>query len=217
MAEWRLFDGPTPQVSTYAYHQHRERVPHLEQPGHQGRLTVAADFVLDAAARLTGNGEWGQATVTDLGCGDGGLLSLVQHHPLIGRAVGYDWAPANVAGWAERGVTGYRLDVLSPAARRDPAFLAGHPLVADITVATEVLEHLQDPHGTLHWLAARLSARGGWLVCSSPHDEHAGSHDASHAWAWDVDGYRALVEGAGWRVVRHQPVDRFQVVQARHP
>jgi Methyltransferase domain len=209
VAEYRLFDGAIAYVSTYGYHEHRERAPHLEQAPHRGRLQRAANFVIDAVNRAAFAGP-AEVTVSDLGCGDGGLLSLVQDHPLIGRAVGYDWAPANAAAWPERGVTGYRMDVLSPAARRYPAFNDPHPLAADIVVMTEVLEHLADPHGTLRWATGRYR----WLVCSSPRLESDRDHDASHAWAWDPAGYAALVDGAGWAVVRHELVDQFQVVLA---
>ena len=73
-----------------------------------------------------------------------------------------------------------------------------------------MLEHLADPHEAVRW----VGKHSPWLVCSSPHDEHPGSYDECHAWAWDVDGYARLVEQGGYRVVRHEVVDRFQVVLA---
>jgi hypothetical protein len=204
MAEWRLFpDGTIPHVSTYEYHRDRERAPHLEQDPHRQRLRLAAEMVHDAAVRYTGDGVWGTTTVSDLGCGDGGLLSLVQDDPLIAKAWGYDWTPANVAGWAERGVKAEEFDV----------FGTDWPLlrIGAITVMTEVLEHLADPHGVLR----RLCPLTSWLVASSPRDENAAYHDGSHAWAWDRPGYFTLISGAGFKVVRHENAGRFQVVLAR--
>src|SRR6266545_4157660 len=104
MSQWRLFDGDVAYVSTFAFHQHRERAPHLEQPAHRDRLLHAAELVL-AAQTLLGQ----PASVSDLGCGDGGLLSLVQDQ--VADAWGYDFTPANAAGWVARGVKAQPLDV----------------------------------------------------------------------------------------------------------
>lgn len=42
MTEHRLFpDGTVPHVSTPAFHAHRERAPHLEQPVHRERRQQA--------------------------------------------------------------------------------------------------------------------------------------------------------------------------------
>lgn len=206
MAEWRLFpDGTIPHVSTFDYHRDRERAPHLEQEPHRERLRLAADMVADAAARLTGNGAWGTALVSDLGCGDGGLLSLLKDLPHVGPAWGYDWTPANAAGWEERGVAAVAADVFE--ADRDRVRLG------DIIVMTEVLEHLADPHSILRWLAAGPRTR--WLVASSPRFEDDRHHDGSHAWAWDTPGYAELLDGNGFEVVRHEAAGLFQVALAR--
>jgi SAM-dependent methyltransferase len=198
MSHWKLFEGKRAYVSTFAFHEHRERAPHLEQPAHRDRLLRAAELVYDAQALLGGS-----ASVSDLGCGDGGLLSLVQDH--VGEAWGYDFTPANAAGWAARGVTAHALDV----------FGADAPLVrfGDIAVVTEVLEHLSDPHGALRWIGEHSPL----LVASSPWNEDAVTHDECHAWAFDRDGYRELVRRAGYELVHHGDVGRFQVVLAARP
>lgn len=195
MTEWKLFDGDVPHVSTAAFHADRARAPHLEQPGHRRRLLAAAVMVRAAAAELGA-----PCTFSDVGCGDGGLLSLVQG--AFTDAWGYDFCPANTAGWAERGVTAEFLDVFA-----DP----GRARLGDVTAATEVLEHLADPHGVLVWIRAH-SAR---LVCSSPHGEDNRSHAAEHAWAWDTQGYAAMITGAGWVIGQHELAGPFQVVSAR--
>lgn len=193
MTEWKLFDGDVPHVSTPEFHEHRERAPHLEQPHHQDRLHTAARMVLDCR---------GASTFCDLGCGDGGLLSLVQCG--FGKAWGYDFQPSNMAGWKERGVDAAYLDVFG--ADRDRVLLGG------VAAMTEVLEHLADPHGTLRWL---YNAEFGpyEIVVSSPVNEHAGMHDECHAWAWDFSGYEAMAVNAGWRVREHVTVGPFQVMR----
>jgi hypothetical protein len=145
-------------------------------------------------------------TVSDLGCGDGGLLSVVAGKRGV-EAWGYDFQPSNQAGWVERGVTASKADVFG----RDRDTV----LYGDIVVMTEVLEHLADPHGVLQRLGARPAVK--YLVCSSPWTEHPGSHDECHAWAWDMDGYRALIEQGGFRVRRHVEVGMFQVMLAVKP
>lgn len=198
MNQWRLFDGATAQVSTFAFHEHRERAPHLEQPAHRARLVRAADLVLQAQTML------GQpAAVSDLGCGDGGLLSLIQDR--VGEAWGYDFCPANAAGWSERGVKAQALDVFGAD--------AGLVRFGDVAVVTEVLEHLSDPHGALRWIGSHAPM----LVASSPWNENDVVHDECHAWAFDRPGYRDLVEQAGWKLVEHVDVDRFQLVLAARP
>lgn len=191
MGEWKLFDGDVPHVSTLEFHKDRERAPHLEQPHHRPRLEKAAEFVRLAAAGLD------EPTVSDLGCGDGGLLSLI-HHEIA--AWGYDFAPANQAGWAERDVIASLLDVFG--ADRDTVTLG------DITVVTEVLEHLADPHGAVKW----IGQHSPYIVASSPWGERPGAHDECHAWAWNRAGYAALIESGGYEVLRHDLVGPFQVI-----
>lgn len=201
MVEHRLFAGPVPHVSTAAFHEHRERAPHLEQGVHRPRLEKAADFVMAAVMELHYRGQE-DVTVSDLGCGDGGLLSLLTS--LHVKAWGYDFQPSNTQGWAERGVTATQADVFG----KDRNTIE----YGNIVVCTEVLEHVADPHGALRFIAVHPWVN--YLVCSSPWTETMESHDECHAWAWDLDGYRALVEQAGFRVRRHVEVGMFQVVLA---
>lgn len=202
MTEWRLFaEGETPHVSTAEFHADRERAPHLEQPIHRPRLELARDFVLDAASRVSLT----PVGVTDLGCGDGGLLSLLKDWGDI-EAWGYDFQPSNAAGWWERGVAARALDVFG--VERSKATLG------EVAVCTEVLEHLADPHEVVRWIAERST----YLVASSPWTETDVSHDACHAWAWNQEGYRALLEGGGFEVIRHETTGMFQVIlgKSRH-
>jgi hypothetical protein len=195
VAEWRLFDGDVPYVSTFEFHEHRARAPHIDQPAHWPRLHVAGRFLRDAAEHLS--------TWSDLGCGDGGLLSVTQD--AFSEAWGYDFQPSNALGWPGRGVTAYLLNAFDPAARDQVR-------LGSAVSCTEVLEHLADPHGVLAWLYSAPEAEA--LVCSSPVNEDASSHDECHAWAWDSDGYQALVTGAGWRIRQYEVITTFQVIWA---
>lgn len=199
--EWKLFEGDVPFVSTAEFHADRERARHLEQPDHRPRLLHAAGFVL-AAARMSAARSGETATVSDLGCGDGGLLSLIQDQT---KAWGYDFAPANAAGWVERGVSAEALDVFG--ADRDAVKFG------DIAVVTEVLEHLADPHGVVRW----IGENSRFVVASSPWGERPGFHDECHAWAFDQRGYRDLIELGGFRVLRHDLVGAFQVILGMRP
>lgn len=198
MSEWKLFEGDVPYVSTAEFHADRERAPHLEQEFHRERLELAAQFVRQAVQDIGG------ASVSDLGCGDGGLLSLIQGEDDVLGVWGYDFCPANEAGWSERGVEAYALDVFGEDWDRVN--------VGTVVVMTEVLEHLADPHGILRQLESRGAAR---LVCSSPWNENALTHSPEHAWAWNPEGYANLLTGAGWEIQEHRQAGLFQVVLAR--
>lgn len=198
MGEYRLFSEDVPFVSTAEFHADRERAPHLEQDFHRPRLEMAAAFIQYAATAHGG------ATVSDLGCGDGGLLSLLKNDPKILAAWGYDFCPANATGWEERGVKGYYGDVFGKDWEKTT--------FGDIVVMTEVLEHLDNPHGALRGVIAEEGVR--YLVCSSPWNENLVSHSAEHAWAWDIDGYPHMIMEAGWKIIRHETAGLFQVVLA---
>lgn len=192
--EWRLFpEGTIPEYTTAAWYEGREHAPHIDQPIHRDRLHASATFVAQAAfqSRLH--------TVVDLGCGDGGLLTLLG--PRL-KGWGYDLSPENVKAGALRGVDVRYGDALGEGVEW-----------GQIAVATEMLEHLVDPHGYV----AEIFKHADALVCSSPWDERPGNAYEFHTWAWDIAGYRALVEGAGWKVLRQRRVHRFQVILAVKP
>jgi SAM-dependent methyltransferase len=188
---WRLFEaGAVPECATAEWYAGREAAPHLEQPGgHRERLLLTHRHVAALAA------EHGLSSVVDLGCGDGGLLSLLEGVD----AWGYDLCPANVEAAGRRGVKVELLDLV-----------ADEPRWAEVAVATELLEHLIDPHGFLR----RIRERCRFLVCSSPADETPDQHPDYHLWAFDTAGYQELLIGTGWRPLRHQLVGRFQVISA---
>jgi hypothetical protein len=184
MTEWRLFDDDIPFVSTLEFHRDRERAPHLEQPAHHERLYHAEKLIRGL----------NPGSVVDLGCGDGGLLSLIRDIP----SWGYDWQPSNTAGWADRGVTAEARDVF--AARDVPRW-------GECAVLTEVLEHVAQPHGIVQWAAE--NAR--YVVASSPAFERPGSASECHAWCWDLDGYADLF-APHFEVLSHEIVGWTQLL-----
>jgi 2-polyprenyl-3-methyl-5-hydroxy-6-metoxy-1,4-benzoquinol methylase len=200
MTEWQLFEpGTVPECTTSAWYEGRERAPHVDQEAHRGRLVLAADMVRDAID------QYGVRSVVDLGCGDGGLLSLLQPYSFEHDVPmwGYDLQRSNVnPAVLERGV-----DV------RYGDAVHGQVEWGELAVCTEFLEHLVTPHEFLAWVRSHARV----IVASSPFTETGQSHYEFHTWAWDMPGYRALVEHAGFEVVRHETTSMFQVIQAVAP
>jgi 2-polyprenyl-3-methyl-5-hydroxy-6-metoxy-1,4-benzoquinol methylase len=191
--EWQLAAG-RPEFTTAAWYEGRERAPHLEQGNHRGRLLMTEMLVRDLLF-IPGN-----TTVCDLGCGDGGLLSLLRGV----HAWGYDLAPANVAAArSERDVDAALLDLAAPGAEERITW-------GDIVVVTEILEHLTDPHAFVKMTGRHAKA----IVASSPAFETADRHYEFHTWAWDLEGYYSLITQGGFEVLRHQIVDGHQVLSA---
>lgn len=200
MTEWRLFlEGEIPHCTTPEFYEGRARAPHLEEGAHRDRLLLAADMVRDAVDRF------GVRSVVDLGCGDGGLLSLLQETSFE-RDVpmwGYDLQRTNVnPAVLERGVDVRYGDAVN-----------GEVEWADLAVCTEFLEHLLSPHEFVR----RIGAHSRVIVASSPFTETDQSHYEFHTWAFDMAGYRALVEQAGFHIERHETTAMFQVLMAVKP
>jgi hypothetical protein len=168
---------------------------HLDNRVHRARLEAAARYAVSAADAA------GTVCVVDLGAGDGGLLSLLPE-PFRSRSYGYEIILDSVRyADAARGVCVFQADVLRNQIHHDGA-----------CVATEMLEHLADPHQFLihlHDIGVRE------LVATSPHSETVdGHHEWNHAWAWDRPGYAAMFEEAGWRIRVHEDVEWSQLVWA---
>lgn len=194
MTEWKFFpEGTVPECTTAAWYEGRERAPHLEQPGQRERLIHTSRL----AARLIADG--GITSVVDLGCGDGGLLSLLAAAGLHAEMWGYDVSPAAVEGARERGVQAMQLDIVS-----------GEPRWGDLAVCTEMLEHQVDPRGFLR----RVAEHSNFVIASSPYTENDWNHYEFHTWAWDLPGYRMMFEDTGWHVMRQETVQSFQIIAA---
>lgn len=189
--EYRIYPPGKSPVSTREFHKDRPGGHHLEQEFHQPRISKAIEFIVATGA----------SPVVDLGCGDGGLLSVI-HHLWI-KSWGYDFTPQAVEyAVQERRVEAYELDFVT-----DSAQITWAP----VAVITEVLEHLDDPHAFLQVIQPNVR----YLVASSPVNETKHIHDPCHAWVWDMLGYKEMIEGAGFTIVRHERVGFFQVVLAQ--
>lgn len=200
--EWKLFTGDVPYVSTFDYHKDRDRAPHAEQNEHRPRMQLALDYVRLCKPQ----------TVWDLGCGDGGFVAMIKKELPEARPMGFDFCPATENGWQERGVADLcqqrNVFPSPPWPVIDPTIEAALHAV-DLAVMTEILEHLARPHEAL------ASIRSNHIVVSSPWGENDRNHDESHAWAWDMNGYRQLVTGAGFDILDHRQAGFSQVILAR--
>lgn len=198
--EHRLFT--TPQYHDADFYREIEHAPHWTQPGHGERLRMTLCEIMKVL--LTNPGI---QTIADWGCGDGALL---HHIKLIfpNRHVwGYDLLPANVAHAKEF----YRFD--TAIAYKD--FVNEIASSGHLTILTEVLEHLIDPHGLLRRLYNDPVCK--WIVASSPANETLEAHYPHHNWVWDGDGFLDLFEGQGWEVQSRREYAGAQIVVARKP
>ena len=192
MREDRLFpEGTIPEYTQAAWYAERETAPHVDEAMHRPRLELAAEYV----RRVWMPG----MTVVDLGAGDGGFLSLLDDTVLPDAKWGYDLQQTNVDAAATRNQDVQYGDVLS-----------GAITWGDIAVATEMLEHLVDPHAFVQTIAEHAR----YLVASSPWNETLDAHYGFHTWAWDVEGYLRLLTDHGWRILANDVTGMFHVVLA---
>lgn len=208
MTEWRLFpENAVPEFTTRAFFESHPRIAQEHQIGFNARMRLAVDAVLELTRRVSVI-----QSVVDLGCDDGELLYRIrEERPWLTPLRGYTLGSQSVEFARSRG-----LDVTQGD------FLTDDVGEFDLTVMTEVLEHLTDPHSFLK------QVESPYLVVSSPSAETDEWHYEHHAWAWDLEGYRSLVEDAGWFVVKQDEClagfvlhmnetrsQRFQVITAR--
>lgn len=187
--EWKLFGDSVDYISAEWYSD-RESAHHLEESNHSERLSVAKEFISKAV-------ELGGKSISDLGCGDGGLLSILSD--LDVKSWGYDLAPNNVE---------YAVNVRKVDARYTD-FNSDDVEYGDITVMTEVLEHMEDPHSVLKDLPSK------YIVVSSPYNESNLWHYEFHLWAWDDEGYSKFITDAGYKILDKRLVSGWsQVVLA---
>lgn len=203
MAEYRLFDpADPPEWLDPTWWADGESCNHLAHifGVHNARLQAVADLVTEVHGMAHPDGApW----ITDIGAGDGALLSLLPL-PVRKHAVGAEIVKASVA---------YARDVRGVDVREANVMIDDVPWGGPTTlvVCTEVLEHQADPHAFVRDVLAGCD----WLIASSPHVENDINHEWNHAWAWDHDGYRALIEQGGFDVVRHFSVEWSQIILAK--
>lgn len=189
MAEWKLFEGDIAPFTDDEFYADRIAAHHLEEEGHYDRLNMALKYALIA------DQEFDVKTFSDLGCGDGGWLQIATQAGL--KAWGYDMQPSNIEHAQQvRGV-----DARLTNFEKDADIKYG-----DCSVITEVLEHVSDPHGLVRDLPSRI------VIASSPYGETGDAHYEFHNWAWDQEGYAALIEQGGYTVVKHELVWLNQII-----
>jgi 2-polyprenyl-3-methyl-5-hydroxy-6-metoxy-1,4-benzoquinol methylase len=194
MAEWKLFQGEVAPFTDDEFYRDREAAHHMEQDGHRDRLLKTLEYALVAQQEL------GRKTFSDLGCGDGGLVQAAAQRGL--NVWGYDMQPANVE-YAQRSRV---VDVRLTNFEEDDDVAYG-----DCSILSEVLEHVSDPHRLVKNLPSRV------IVASSPFHETDEAHYEFHNWAWDDEGYAALIEQGGYNVVRHEHAWLSQVILGVRP
>lgn len=182
--EARLFEeGTIPAFTTPEFFNAHPWISPVHQHGHQERTEMASRVIHRFVTVFN------VRSIVDLGCGDGSLLSLLQDIDI--PMWGYDAGAQNIERAREFG-----LDVRFGDVTRDTDLVMG-----DLVVATEMVEHLLDPHTFIR------NIPGTKLVLTSPSAETADWHYEHHAWAWDSDGYIDMVENAGWTVIHQEECD----------
>lgn len=187
--EFRLFTKPHSADEMF-YHD-RPASDHINEPAHRDRLIhtveVVEKLILDT--RLAPE-SWPNLSVADWGCGNGGFLNELSSRVPGVRMWGYDLSPRALEDAKARyGVNAEFKDITKDDVE------VGH-----VTVLTELLEHMVDPHGLLHRLK-RLGA--DWVVASCPAYEDPIKHYEHHLWCWLAGGFGLMFERCGYRVIRH--------------
>lgn len=194
--EYKFFDEKdgVPYFSTQEFHNDRDAAPHIDQYGmHRDRLIAAAEFVMEICETRN------IKSVSDLCCGDGGLLQYLA--PFFNerniKFYGYDFQPANVNDAVKkRGVDVRFADVINDDIE-----------LGELTIMTECLEHLFDPHAMVRKVAEQSDA----FVASSPSGEVPHAHYEHHTWGWSIPAYTNLIEQAGYKVIKIDTSSIFQI------
>lgn len=210
MSAWQLYpEGQGhPDFSTPEYHASRPPVPSAHPDTARPRLAKAAACVFLAAIHLAEAYGGRRVSVSDLGCGDATLLTLLKPWAtdtgLRLRTWGYDVNSAYQQAWQARGVDCSVKDVFG--GDRESVTLGR------ICVLTHVLHCVAEPYSIMEWVGQHCAA----VVVSAPSAEKGGkaTHEPDHTWAWDFAGLADLVRRAGFLPVTHEPVDTAQVMLA---
>ncbi len=195
--EYKFFDekNGVPFFSTQEFHNDRESAPHIEQHGMQrGRLVAAADYVKKYVEK------YNIKTVTDVCCGDGGLLEYLSDFFNYNdvKAWGYDFQPSNVEhAQKRRGVDVRFADVVNDDLE-----------YGELVILTECLEHFYQPHEYLQ----KLAIKGVQIiVASSPDGEVPEAHYELHTWGWSQPAYEALFNQADYHMLEKSTSSIFQI------
>lgn len=185
--EFKLFEKPdyaAGRPGDAAWYKDRAVSDHINEPGHKQRLLQALDLVIEICAI------YDIETISDLGAGNGGLLSHMQH---IGpKCWGYDMSPLAVKDGIER----YKVDL-----RLLDIIELFDFEVGEIVVMTEYLEHLVRPHDLVNCLFLRKNTK--FIVASVPGFEDVKKPYEFHLWSWHGTAFADMFTRIGWKVERH--------------
>ena len=201
MTIFKYFDQP--KFNDAAFYHDRPVSDHIHESGHRERLLrcladVAFLFDIDKQSR----------SMTDLGCGNGGLMWEFSKRFPDSPTWGYELSPLAV----QYGKDHYRVDIthIDFVNALDDQLRFG-----DVIVMSEVLEHLIDPVAMLK----RLRGRSRWIVASCPSQEDDKQHYEFHLWAWDMGSFLRMFEKLGYQVILHYstPLISSQFLVAKNP
>lgn len=114
----------------------------------------------------------------DLSCGDGAILDAI---------------PSTRKIYGDL-VSSHQLDVVGPIETTI------HEIdEVDLIVSTETLEHLDDPDSVLKAIGEKTLM----LLLSTPVNAWTDGSNTEHYWAWDTDAVSAMIESAGFRIVKY--------------
>ncbi len=200
--EYKLFG--TPQFHDAAWYQSREAADHINDPSHRIRLLEALRLI----HHIIECEDLELKTLADWGAGNGGLLSEFKKNDHGMKYWGYDLCPANQQYGCEK----YCVDI------QLIDIVEGDPVPGEITVLTELLEHLVSPHDLLDRLL-HPEPQCRWIVASTPGFEDFRNHYEYHLWAWTGDSFADMFSRANWDVVRHftRAEAGTQFIVARNP
>lgn len=194
MTEYRLFDPENPpEWLDSRWWAGTPNCNHLDNRVHRARLEAASSTAVGCAVGQNTN------CIVDLGAGDGGLLSLLPE-PFRFWSHGYEIIDDSVRYANQvRQVNVRKADVLNDELD-----------LGKVAVATEMLEHLADPHAFVKKIYD--DGRVNVFIASSPHSETEQHHEWNHAWAWDREGYAALIKSGGWKISHQFDAEWSQIV-----
>ena len=136
-----------------------------------------------------------EATVVDLGCGSGVMLTEVLQTKPRWTGFGLDISGASVA-YARRLAHHKGVDRQAHFQRGNIAELPFATGTVDLVIASEVIEHLPDPQAAFSEIA-RVLVPGGFVVLTIPIDSQTPAHLSSLS---DADEFTDLCREAGLTV-----------------
>ena len=124
--------------------------------------------------------------VLDIGCGPGILLNRLRAAQSC-KCIGLDLSSVAMSLLNQAGI---------PSVVAQLPDIPFRSATFDAVVATEVLEHLEDPAGTLQQMK-RVTRAGGLIICSVPNECLTTEECDEHLHNFDLESFAALLGGLG--------------------